>query len=65
MALFAVGINPLLAKGPLGEAILYNAELCRDNWWTNLLYVNNLVHEDRMCLGVTWYLACDMQVRIA
>ncbi|GLG92879.1 uncharacterized protein GBIM_00429 [Gryllus bimaculatus] len=37
-------------------------EECSDNWWTNLLYVNNYVNPDRMCLGHTWYLAVDMQL---
>ncbi|XP_035683620.1 nose resistant to fluoxetine protein 6-like [Branchiostoma floridae] len=34
---------------------------CGENWWTNLLYVNNVVNDDRMCMGWTWYLANDMQ----
>jgi len=34
---------------------------CKWNWWTNLLYVNNLVNADEMCMGWTWYLANDMQ----
>ncbi|KRT86198.1 Acyltransferase, partial [Oryctes borbonicus] len=32
---------------------------CRDNWWISLLYINNYVNEDRMCLVQTWYLSCD------
>jgi len=35
---------------------------CQKNWWQNLLYVNNLVDIPHMCLGQTWYLACDMQM---
>ncbi|XP_078581489.1 nose resistant to fluoxetine protein 6-like [Branchiostoma floridae x Branchiostoma japonicum] len=34
---------------------------CEDNWWTNLLYVNNVVNSDRECMGWSWYLANDMQ----
>ncbi|XP_066267576.1 nose resistant to fluoxetine protein 6-like [Branchiostoma lanceolatum] len=34
---------------------------CGDNWWTNLLYINNVVNDNRMCMGWTWYLANDMQ----
>ena len=63
--LFTVGIYPLLAKGPLAALqIPYLADRCRDNWWTNLLYVNNLVDAENMCLPVTWYLACDMQMYV-
>ena len=38
---------------------------CRDHWWTNLLYVNNLVpfktETTEECFGHGWYLANDMQ----
>lgn len=37
---------------------------CRDNWWTNLLYVNNFVKTKEMCMGWSWYLANDMQMYI-
>ncbi|XP_071119326.1 nose resistant to fluoxetine protein 6-like [Haliotis cracherodii] len=33
-------------------------------WWTNLLYINNLVNTDKMCMGWSWYLANDMQFYI-
>ncbi|XP_045192779.2 nose resistant to fluoxetine protein 6-like [Mercenaria mercenaria] len=39
-------------------------ENCRDNWWTNLLYINNFAKTDKMCMGWTWYLANDMQMYI-
>ncbi|OWF41722.1 nose resistant to fluoxetine protein 6-like [Mizuhopecten yessoensis] len=34
---------------------------CADTWWTNLLYINNFVRADKMCMGWSWYLANDMQ----
>ncbi|XP_035658031.1 nose resistant to fluoxetine protein 6-like [Branchiostoma floridae] len=34
---------------------------CEDNWWTNLLYINNVVNSDRGCMGWSWYLSNDMQ----
>ncbi|KAL5012135.1 hypothetical protein ScPMuIL_010686 [Solemya velum] len=37
---------------------------CKDNWWTNLLYINNIVHDDKMCIAWSWYLANDMQFYI-
>lgn len=37
------------------------AKSCEENWWTNLLYVNNIVNDDKQCYGVAWYLANDMQ----
>jgi len=64
---FAIGfvafISPYLAKGPFAE-LFTNAgpQNCRDHWYLNLLYMNNFFNEDKMCLTVTWYLACDMQM---
>ncbi|XP_060084931.1 nose resistant to fluoxetine protein 6-like [Ylistrum balloti] len=34
---------------------------CRENWWTNLLYINNVYKKRKMCFGWSWYLANDMQ----
>ncbi|KAK2576556.1 hypothetical protein KPH14_005229 [Odynerus spinipes] len=39
-----------------------NRDHCRENWWTNLLYVNNYVNVPDMCLSQSWYLATDMQL---
>ncbi|KAL2731445.1 O-acyltransferase like protein-like [Vespula squamosa] len=39
-----------------------NREYCRDNWWSNLLYVNNYVNVPDMCMSQSWYLATDMQL---
>src|SRR6218665_179933 len=25
-------------------------ESCKNNWWTNLLYINNIVHTDKMVI---------------
>ncbi|XP_043678965.1 O-acyltransferase like protein-like isoform X1 [Vespula pensylvanica] len=39
-----------------------NRDYCRDNWWSNLLYVNNYVNVPDMCMSQSWYLATDMQL---
>ncbi|XP_017789113.1 PREDICTED: nose resistant to fluoxetine protein 6-like, partial [Habropoda laboriosa] len=39
-----------------------NRDYCQENWWTNLLYVNNYVHLPRICMSQSWYLATDMQL---
>lgn len=36
-------------------------KMCKTNWWTNLLYINNIVRRESMCMGWSWYLANDMQ----
>ncbi|XP_018315299.1 nose resistant to fluoxetine protein 6 [Mycetomoellerius zeteki] len=38
-----------------------NKNFCRENWWTNLLYVNNYVNVPNMCMSQSWYLSTDMQ----
>ncbi|XP_046563545.1 nose resistant to fluoxetine protein 6-like [Haliotis rubra] len=54
-----------LAEGPLSNAdSLKDAENCRSNWWTNLLYINNIYKNDEMCLGSSWFLANDMQFHV-
>ncbi|XP_046381394.2 nose resistant to fluoxetine protein 6-like [Haliotis rufescens] len=53
-----------LGEGPLWPAELAAADNCKQVWWTNLLYVNNLVHVDDQCMGWSWYLADDMQFYI-
>ncbi|KAL3204215.1 hypothetical protein MRX96_041308 [Rhipicephalus microplus] len=35
---------------------------CRDNWWTNLINLQNFIHTDNMCLPHTWYSAVDLQL---
>jgi peptidoglycan/LPS O-acetylase OafA/YrhL len=34
----------------------------RENWWTNILYINIYVNPEAQCIGHTWYLASDMQM---
>ncbi|XP_069123535.1 nose resistant to fluoxetine protein 6-like [Argopecten irradians] len=55
MSLFRyLGDGPFWAK----EGI---EPFCKDTWWTNLLYINNLYRNKEMCFGWAWYLANDMQ----
>ncbi|XP_076436138.1 O-acyltransferase like protein-like [Babylonia areolata] len=54
-------VLPYVGEGPLWSESSVLTEHCAANWWSNLLFVNNLVHSDRMCLEWTWYLACDIQ----
>lgn len=39
-----------------------NRDYCRENWWLNLLYLNNYIHLPRICMSQSWYLATDMQL---
>ena len=37
-----------IGSGPLWNSIDGIYDNCKENWWTNLLYVNNFVHTDKL-----------------
>ncbi|XP_060069287.1 nose resistant to fluoxetine protein 6-like [Ylistrum balloti] len=47
--------------GPFWPEGGFERDFCEDTWWTNLLYINNLVKTDKSCFTWAWYLANDMQ----
>jgi hypothetical protein len=62
VVLVSVNLTAYFGRGPLFPSLHgFEPEGCSKYWWTSLLYVNNLIKPDGMCLGVTWYLANDMQ----
>ncbi|RUS73915.1 hypothetical protein EGW08_018320 [Elysia chlorotica] len=57
-----LGLQRFCGQGPLWETVQpADKAFCEKYWWTNLLYINNLVHADKVCLAQSWYLANDMQ----
>ncbi|KAK0053765.1 nose resistant to fluoxetine protein 6, partial [Biomphalaria pfeifferi] len=63
--LIVLGLQRFMGSGALWSTVQpADEEICEENWWTNLLYVNNLVNKDKMCFGHAWYLANDMQFYI-
>ncbi|CAL1269391.1 unnamed protein product [Larinioides sclopetarius] len=42
-----------------------DAGACKKYWWWNLLYINNFLPMESMCITWTWYLANDMQFFMA
>ncbi|XP_052806105.1 nose resistant to fluoxetine protein 6-like [Mya arenaria] len=63
--MFGTVLSPYLISGPLRiPGDLPTMLECRKNWWTNLLYVNNYVENDHMCMGWSCHLANDMQFYI-
>ncbi|XP_037072333.1 nose resistant to fluoxetine protein 6-like [Pollicipes pollicipes] len=51
-----------IGDGPLWSLAKGSQSRCQENWWKDLLYVQNIVDFKRTCLGPTWYLAVDMQL---
>ena len=52
-----------LGDGPMWWLGWHINKDCPDWWWTNMLYLNNFIPNGHGsgCLGVSWYLANDMQ----
>ncbi|KAG8224977.1 hypothetical protein J437_LFUL003355 [Ladona fulva] len=52
-------------SGPLWEhKVGREAERCAENWWANVLYVNNYVNPEKLCMFQSWYITCDMHLFI-
>lgn len=49
-----------VTEGPFSWTTLYHEPGCKDHWYNTLLYIANLTRTS--CIGVTWYLMCDMQL---
>lgn len=58
-------ILPRLGSGPLWNyRIGLERERCQSSWWANLLYINNYVNTDKLCMFQSWYLSADTQLFI-
>uniref|UniRef100_A0A182QII7 Acyltransferase 3 domain-containing protein n=1 Tax=Anopheles farauti TaxID=69004 RepID=A0A182QII7_9DIPT len=52
-----------LGDGPLWKKGFETGRTyCRDNWWANMLYINNYYKVDEPCMLHTWYLAADFHL---
>ncbi|KAG6464915.1 hypothetical protein O3G_MSEX014814, partial [Manduca sexta] len=61
--LFYMTWFPKMGEGPLWEdRLLLEQERCMTSWWTNILYINNYVNTDKMCMFQSWYLSVDTQL---
>ncbi|GBN42913.1 Nose resistant to fluoxetine protein 6, partial [Araneus ventricosus] len=59
-------LDYMLSSGPLLYHLAHpHYENCHENWWTNLLFINNFYGVDKPCLVHTWYIATDLQLYIA
>ncbi|XP_058118232.1 nose resistant to fluoxetine protein 6-like [Anopheles ziemanni] len=62
IALYATWL-PRLGDGPLwNERMQLEQHRCQVSWWRNLLYINNYVGTEEVCMFQSWYLATDTQL---
>lgn len=57
-------IVPLLSDGPMWPEMVSKrlGDSCRRNWWSNLIFVNNLFSESNICLPSSWFISILMQL---
>lgn len=56
---------PKMGDGPIwNQRIGMEVERCEASWWKNILYINNYVGTDELCMFQSWYLAADTQLFI-
>lgn len=56
---------PKLGDGPIWNSRMQlEQERCLNSWWKNLLYINNYVGNESLCMFQSWYLATDTQLFI-
>ncbi|XP_011495252.1 PREDICTED: nose resistant to fluoxetine protein 6-like [Ceratosolen solmsi marchali] len=53
---------PKLDSGPLWSRMKLENERCLASWWANILYINNYVNTDHICMFQSWYLSVDTQL---
>uniref|UniRef100_A0A182FHE2 Acyltransferase 3 domain-containing protein n=1 Tax=Anopheles albimanus TaxID=7167 RepID=A0A182FHE2_ANOAL len=54
-----------LQDGPIWRRLAETERtFCRNNWWANVLYVNNYLTVSEPCLQQCWYLATDFQLYV-
>ncbi|GFY53418.1 nose resistant to fluoxetine protein 6 [Trichonephila inaurata madagascariensis] len=59
-------LGNLLGSGPIWYDTTHKyLQACHDNWWTNLIFINNFYNSDSMCIPQSWYIASDFQLYIA
>ncbi|KAL9695310.1 hypothetical protein quinque_014595 [Culex quinquefasciatus] len=60
---FVVAFGEHFGEGPLYRYMIQPAvDACSDNWWSAILFIQNYVNPERMCLPYTYYLSIDMQL---
>ncbi|XP_019871067.2 O-acyltransferase like protein [Aethina tumida] len=60
---YSTWIFNFLYNGPVKDQYSdLEYKICQKNWWTTLLFINNISTEPEMCYFITWYLSADTQL---
>ncbi|XP_053686957.1 nose resistant to fluoxetine protein 6-like [Sabethes cyaneus] len=63
--LFTTSMYDRLQVSPSAYKIMSMVRtICREKWWSNLLFINNYYRPEEQCLIHSWYLASDFQLFI-
>lgn len=58
-------LKHVLSDGPqYGDLVYKNSDLCKENYWKNLLFIQNWMPFEDICATHTFQLAIDMQLYI-
>jgi len=55
-------VFPLLVEQPWLYRYQELVSKCDESWWENILFVNNILSQNRGCLPVSWYFGLDIQL---
>uniref|UniRef100_T1IKA9 Acyltransferase 3 domain-containing protein n=1 Tax=Strigamia maritima TaxID=126957 RepID=T1IKA9_STRMM len=55
------GLIKYLTNGPFWPPNGFEGNNCNNNWWWNILFINNFMPSKHMCLEHSWFLANLMQ----
>ncbi|XP_043275133.1 nose resistant to fluoxetine protein 6 isoform X2 [Venturia canescens] len=63
LILFCTHIMPFIGSGPQWNLVVtHHAEICKETWWRNFLFIHNYFGFENMCLTHTHHLGIDTQL---
>lgn len=63
MILFLAGIFREIGSGPQHSLRMdWVADACEKNWWSGLLYIQNIINPSYPCYPANWYIQVDFQL---
>lgn len=61
--LIFMSLNPRLVDGPYSTFLLTSQiPACEDYWWSAMLFVQNYVNPNSICILHSWFLSAEMQL---